>query len=417
MKIFLVFLTLFFLLILTSCEQKETYSESSTDSYTSTTDADNTLVLQTKPKYSEVRFVNVQDMKVFNNELYFVTTDKYAGATAPFIYKYVDDKTPPIKLFDFRWEDYRNRLDDLYSLEEYNNELYAGGPLGIFKLDKRSNKFKEAEFSYGFQYSKDFGIGVTLIRAMQGKLYSILSYKTLPTPDDSYGTATTSLAVLEGNSWKLVGEGIFNHGVEDLKEHKGEFYIGGYQGGVEKMRENFWAGIPTNEPYDLGRFTLLESYNGKLYACGESSQYYKGNTYSLESLSIPEEVKTNQYDVKAEWKLALDYKDSCTFIKKANEKLYVGADEWYNPGQEIEKTESIKPLNVFDGKNWKAINFVNAPGLSKGQAVLKATAVEYFNGKLFIAVGTNYNYTFSMQPSFYTLENDETLTPLSWWKE
>ncbi|MEK6856991.1 MAG: hypothetical protein AABX39_00195, partial [Nanoarchaeota archaeon] len=318
---------------------------------------------------------------------------------------------PPIKVFETNWQDYRNRLTDLNSLEEYNGEFYAGGPMGIFKLDKQSNKFKEAEFNYGFDYAKDYGIGVFLIRAIEGKLYGIMNYKTLQE------STITTLTVLDGNTWNLAIKSPSSsiHDVEDLKGHNGEVYVGGYQGGVLKLEkdlstnEQSWVRIPTEDPYDLGRFTLLESHNGKLYACGESSQSNKGNAYSLESFSAEE--------MKANWKLALDYKDTCTFIKKANGKLYVGADEWYDPSQDLQKIELIKPLHVFDSKSWKSISFVNAPGLSKGQVVMGASAVEYFNGKLFIAVNTNYNTDFEIQPSFYTLDNNGVLAPLTWWKK
>ena len=121
--------------------------------------------------------------------------------------------------------------------------------------------------------------------------------------------------------------------------------------------------------------------------------------------------------MKSNWKLELDYKDMCTFIKKANGKLYVGADEWYDPAKAPQSIEVIKPLHVYDSKSWKSISFVNAPGLSKGQVVMGASAVEYFNGKLFIAVNTNYNTDFEIQPSFYTLDNNGVLAPLTWWKK
>src|SRR3989344_6892017 len=160
MKRVMLIIAIILALIISACASEEPFDRQAIDAQidaqgdegSSDSGGDGTQV-EYISKHLEIRFGYIIDMIVYDGDLYFLRTDEGTGAVGPTIHRYVDEKTPPVKVFETDWTKYPDRLDDLYSLAEYNGELYAAGPLGMFKLDKDEDRFKEVEFSSGFDYN------------------------------------------------------------------------------------------------------------------------------------------------------------------------------------------------------------------------------------------------------------------------
>ncbi len=374
------------------------------------------------PKHREIKFSDIIDMIVYEGDLYFMRTDESKGAVGPTIQRYIDEKTPPVAVLEYDWTKYPDRLDDLYSLAEYNGELYAAGPMGLFKLDKEEDKFKEIEYSYGFEYNKEHRVNIGRMKTVQGKLYALLNYAPV-----EYTTGM-NLAVLEGDTWKIADDG--NSGIRHVEEYNGELY--GSDGrllrlGLNAEGKQSWQEVAVPED-EYGNSLLganLKSYNGRLYACGEmlhstGSISADGSASWVEETSLGFSMQNLEYP---EW----ERRKHCTFIDSSRGKLFVGTEEFslltpsmyeeqkqYNPEIKPPKPELVESLLVYNGKEWKSIKF---PGLSDGQAVTAVRALEEFRGKTYIAVETRYDSKFKTQPSFYILDDDGSLTQVTWWSK
>lgn len=395
----------------------------------------------------EVRFGRIQDMVVFKDELYFLITDTQTSRSQAAIYKYVDEKTPPILqlapdympseetkqayLYDRDDSKFKDKLPNLISFEIYNEELYAGGPLGIFKLNKAKGRWEYVEFNYGFDYLEQYGISIGFIRVAGNELYGIVYYRGVFEDQDlkkKQETNVTAFVKLAGKTWQLVARPYFGYfsrkglfGVTDLEFLNGQFFASedsSVKALVEEKTESYWQDISTDRDWDLHRFVKLAVFNSGLYSCGESTSTVEdlltgGRVYVLKSIS-----KDKEGELIGDWEESFDSKRNCEFMDVVNGELFVGTRYYgFYDGKkinyEVEKNK-IKPLYRFNGSEWKEIDFSNAPGLTQGQIVDGVTAVVSFKGKIFLAVLTSLG-EYELNPGFYILEGSK-LTPLSWFK-
>lgn len=392
----------------------------------------------------EVRIGRVQDMAVFKNELYILRTYTFTSTASAAIYKYVDEKTPPIlqltvsygggwkneEAKSFYGKDdprFKNKVHQLISLEIYNGQLYAGGPLGIFRLNEATGGWDYVEFGYGFDYVPESGMVVSLIKTIGADLYGILHYRGIfkdPGTGDVNEKNVTAFAKLVGNTWQLVLEPYPAHPMYevllfpmDLDFFDGKFVVceDAYrvdvlvEGKTADAPKMYWEDITKDPDFKIGRFPQLAVFNNKLYACGETTLREKATdpdyqVYVLKGLTEDE----NGLIVDDDWEKVLEPDRFCEFIDVADGTLFIGMHLYYEKDQKV-----LKPLYRFDGARWEAIDFSNALGLSKGQVVDGVTAVESFNGKLFFAISTTYAP--EGNPTFYILENGK-LRPVVWYK-
>ena len=419
MKRVMLIFTIILVITISACAPKDQYYQQDTNIQTDTNQEEDKAQEKYISKHLEIRFGDVIDMIVYQGDLYFLRTDESKGAVGATIHKYVDEKTPPIKVFGTNWTQYADRLDDLYTLEEYNEELYAAGPLGMFKLNKNKNMFEEIEFSYGFIYNKKHRVTVNRIKTIHGKLYGLLNYAP-----DEYGIGL-NLAILEGETWKIIDNG--HYGIRHVEEYNNKIYGSDgrlYRIDINDAGNNEWQkiAIPEDEYGNSLLGAKLKTYNGKIYACNEivhstASIQQNGSAVWTEETSLGSSLQDPESENKKH----------CEFIDTSRGKLFIGTEEFYlsspswyeeqkqyNPNIQPPKPEIVESLHMYDGKEWKKITF---PGLSPGQAVTAVRAVEEYKGKTYIAVETNFDNKFETQPSFYTLEDTGKLTPVTWWQE
>lgn len=407
-----------------------------------------------KQEYKEeVRFGRVQDMIVFKNELYFMITDTSLGTSDAAIFKYVDEKTPPIlqlarhfmnrepyisgnetkEHFYNRSESrFKDKFVDLISFEIYNGQLFAGGPLGIFRLNEPKGTWDHVEFGYAFNYLPQYGMYVGSIKAARGQLYAILNYRTrLKNLYNEKWTErnVTSLVVLAGNAWQLVKEPTYGRigpgetdfwGADELEFLNGQFVAAKDSSVIilkEESDKKYWVTISNDPDWGLSRFTKIEVYKNKLYACGEDKSTEKGlivggRVYVLNSI-----YQDKNDTLRGDWVESLDTKRDPEFIKVVDGHLYVGT-RFYGFGADHLKyqigIDKVKPLYRFDGSRWESINLRGVPGLDEKQIIDGVTSAIYFNGKIFLAVTTTPGIHKSY-PNFFILEGNK-LRPVTWMK-
>lgn len=385
----------------------------------------------------EVRLGRIQDMIVFKNELYLLRTYLFTSTSGAAIYKYVDEKIPPIlqlapdyggqwksedakSFYDRSDPRFKDNPTQLISFEIYNGELYAGGPLGIFKLNEATGGWDYVEFGYGFSYVPEKGVHIGRIKAIGGALYGVAHYRgRFKEPGSESGQETeTNVAAfvkLNGGTWQLAAKPYSGYTSDrnllfatDFEFMDSRFFaaelsvkvLGEGQGAEDS--EKHWEMIsPSAELKDLGERIELVVFNNKLYILG----LLRGSkVYVLDKLS-----KNEERGFSGEWQEVLDVERYCEFIDTVRGELLVGTSLNYG-----EDGRGVKVLHRFDGTNWGGIDFTNAPGLSEGQFVTSVTAAELFNGDIFLAVETSAG-KYDTHPSLYIIE-DNKLRPVTWFK-
>ncbi|HLG33943.1 MAG TPA: T9SS type A sorting domain-containing protein [Bacteroidia bacterium] len=163
---------------------------------------------------------------------------------------------------------------DVYSIVEYNNDLYAGGwSMSINSVSAhRIAKWDGTNWSFvgtGVSGGNNSQLYVHALAVYNGELYAAGDF-------DSAGSfVANNIAKWNGTNWSPVGTGLGGSGayVQALEVFNGELYVGGFfltAGGnnapyIAKWNGTNWSGVGLGMNSSVNAF---EVYNGELYAGG-----------------------------------------------------------------------------------------------------------------------------------------------------